>query len=800
MNEKYGKRLLNAQSEAEVTAIIDDLEAEVDVEWVPHGNERNYNAVYGNTPNPAGAFAELPMNSIDAILTKRYRQVYGEKYHPSHGLTSVQKAVDDLWGDEPIDEEIEVIADGPTDDGSATAAPNIIVRDTGEGQPPEHFEDRFLQLSTGSQKKDEWPFTQGRFKMGAGAVLRHSGGRGYKLVLSAGFRSAGTWSWSLIRDNSQEGYFEYLRIKGLGVPTFTGEVRGQRSGTFVKVYEYRYGSTRKRWSTILTQDALRDRVDRVLVEPAVQIQYNETRDLSADVGTALSGGIIGQLDQGGRRTDAVRLIDESFPWDFGEPLGTLPVRLVVFKNNRQIDAHNEKYDPTRTDEFGVKASKTRKGYFVGGERHGEQAVLYAVNGQTHARERKTFLTGSRRCSLSNVGKDMLAIVDLSEFGDKQQHTRGAFLKLFTPSRDRLSEEPIANQLRDGLEAAIGACDPVQDEEDRRRRERAQRETDRVSKQTLRDLVSGDRTLIEFLTTGALDVAIPAGLNSLMAVPYQADFYPSRLAIIEREHRDGAVDLWDANNGTYQKEYELHESNVGSAPRVKFDLDAPNDYFERSKNPGELLADGGAATAHPSVRGYQLRDGVLTMNLDAPEDAIVGDRETIEVTVTRELGDDLTDSFEVEYIEPVSTTVPPEESGTQSTPERRTRTDVPELPEPIQVYREDWEDDTPPWTADEPVRMDVYDDGLDIYVNMDHSAMTAFKDRHDLRPRGKETLEAKWTAGIALNTLVAFAILDDAEDDFGGLPPEDVAALVMRGVSMSLLNLSFGEEELKSMTY
>lgn len=757
----FALQLLDAENESRVTEIIHVIEDSWNVDWEPHGPQQNYVVAHSNAPDPVASFAEPVVNSIDAILTKRYRQLHGDHYNDSHGLKTAEQAVDTLF-DGPVDEDIEIIADG-----DPSGHPNLTVRDTGEGQPPEEFEERFMQLVSGGQIKYDWPFTQGRFKMGGSAVLPWAGDRGYKFILSAGFEQPGEWSWSIIRDNREDGLYEYLRING-SIPNFSGDVRGQNHGTFIKVYEYEL----KRASTIA--GGFRELFDRVLVDPAIPITINETRDISA-VAELKTRGLYGRLGQ--TRVQNHVKIDRTFQYDFGEPFGLRDIRVVIFKDTKTVKEDD-------------RLSKRSKDVFVGGSKHINQAVFFLVNGQTHAHERASFLTGRSRCSFPHTGKDTLVFMDLSDFADKQKHDRGDFFQLFKPSRDRMGGTEIADQLVDGLESALKEYKPLKDEEDWRRRRVTTSKRDERMENILQSVLERNPSIKRYLMSG--DKPKVPGLDKPNPQSYSAPFYPSHINIVKKFEEDGLT-LWDESGGTFTKR-EAENRNAW----MWFDIDAPNDYFNRDKQPGELSIE-----PREIVKQRSLNDGILSLQLQPhPTEAKSGTTLPVKVSVSRGSSPPLNVSFEVEYVDPAKQG----KRRRRKTKKRESQTQQLDLPNPVEVFEQEgeitWEDMEPEWTEDDIVSIFDSESQMDIFINMDASPFHYFITRNNLTDSGKEFVTDVWKAGVTLYTLSQYIELRDVVDNgqFNGkqtdIQSTNVVSITMKGVAQTMLDQHISEEELK----
>lgn len=761
--EKFAERLLDANNEKEVQSILNNLIEEWEPTWKSHGPEQNYSIVYNQAPDPIASLAEPLINSIDAVLMKRYQEQYGlDTYDSKHNLITAHQAVEELY-DEDITDEIELIADGDGD------SPNLTIRDTGKGQPPELFEDRFLNLAAGGQFKEEWPFVQGRFKMGGSAVLRWSGKHGYKFILSSSHRNPGEWSWSIIRNNRAEATYEYLTLDG-EIPTFSGEVRGQEYGTFVKMYDYQ-----SRQKSNITAE-FTQKLNRVLVDPAIPIQVREARDrYERGGGTNTIGGIFRRLEQ--PRVKRHIEHDGRPEWDFGRPFGKRKFRVVVFKDT-----------PTINDDESL--SKGTKDRFVGGDKHRKQAVFYLVNGQSHAHETRRFITGKEGCQLPHTGKDMMVFVDLSDFADKNEHDLADFVDLFSASRDRLGGTEIAEQLKDELISAIKNYEPVQELEERRRTRVARQRQDEQITDILQSLYDRVPPIRRYFDIG--DRLEAPGRKKTGAKEYEAPFFPTEFKIIKKI-TGGEPKFWDESKGLY-----VNRQAANRESRMKFYLNAPNDYFDRDDRPGELEVE-----PESIVKQSSLHNGILRLMLQPLPGVEEGSKFNIQVRITRAANEPLTQEFRVEYVEPA-----PEPEEKQSSPESPPKKDKPDLPEPIPVYRESddpadttWDDMDPEWNEDDIVELMDNGDGIkdiDVFVNMDAAPYESFIHRHNLTDVGKERVTEYWKVGILVYSLSEYIELEDAYKQ-NGVVPEDIVPITIRGISQSMLDQHISSDELDSMT-
>ena len=759
----------SAENEDSVADLLEQLELQVDCSWQKIGTQQNYTVVFSNAPDSTHAFAELIVNSFDAVLMKRYQQKYGEEYDPDTGLITAKDAAKDLFDDpddpKSYDEIIEVIATGP----NTGETPNLTVRDSGTGQPRELFAERFLNIAAGGQVKDNWPFTQGRFKMGSAAVLPYSGEENYKFIASASVDEPGVWSWTIIRDNPRDGRFEHLLIDG-EIPYFEGEMDDLEYGTITTVYNYDLGGV----ATLLEQGGFRGRLERVLVDPVLPFYMADARGgKTAVVDGQYVRGMYGRLDHW--NVERVVKIDKKIRHDFGEPFGERPVRVVVFHPK----------DVVKKSE-GMSLRPWRE--FCSSTIHRKQAVMYLVNGQAHAYERASFLTGSTMCNFKHTGKTTVAFMDLSDFADKQTHNRRDFLDLFRPSRDTMGGTDIADQLSAELEEALKNDPDLKAEEEWRRSRLTRTSRNELDTEIITSMLEQNPAMSRYFLTGELVQAQSPTPTTTDGGEYEAPYYPTKLKIIEKRHHDGTIELWDEANGKFTKSQPVNHN-----AQVQFVLDAPNDYFDRVAQRGTLTVD---SVDDIETTDWSLHNGVLSVLLAPLTGAEPGDIQQVAVTVSRKMADPLRRVFDIEYSEPVERTG---SSGQSSNDPDVAVFDPPSLTE---VYREDegdeglttWADMSPEWDEQDIVDIDKQGDEYYLYVNMDAAPLYYYVQSHNFSDDGKAQVREIWKAGVLFYSLAQYIELLNSD-----VEPDTIVPVTMRGTAQSMLNQHIGGAELDELT-
>jgi len=744
-NKTYCQELLNAEEEEEVSAIVDNIEHGYDAEWVPIGRQdNNYGVVEAQASSPLGALTELISNSIDAVLRKRYRELYGSEYDDSHDIQSYTQAAEKLLTDD--NENVSVIADGQLP--QTGGALNLTIEDTGEGQTPLTFEDTFVGLLKPGMSKQGWPFLQGQFGMGSTAVLPHCGLNGYKLICSAGMEQPNDWSWTLIRKNKPGNAYEYLRVDG-EVPQFDGELRGKSAGSVIKLYNYQFSSK----SNITNY--FRYDLARVITESPVPIQLEETRYDDRQ----RHAHVVGLKTLINRHSEYVER-KQSVQYDFGPPIGKREVELVILKDDETVK---------NDEELNLKDGKQRM--FVSRRKQQNRSIFFTVNGQVHGDLGMSFV--KNRCDKYHTGKDLMAFVDFSDLGPAE------LTDLFKPSRDRLTQKPMAKRLEDGMEDLI-KTDPVIQEVEKKRREQFTKEK-REEKlgDMLEELVDRNPQLLEYLQDGSRINKVD-DIEDNDGEDYVAPFLPDTFKIITSK-LGGEYEFWEKD-----ERYTL-EVPVNRNSWLRLFLNAPNDFFSRENRKGYLTA-----TPQECVRSWGLSDGQISLQLRPLPNVEPGTAYPMTVKVGAEGMEPLEQQFTLRFTEEVdgsSTSanddVPPVESL--------------EFPEIQTVTQDDWESHWGDWDEQTPVQIEgSKSEDMTIWVNYDAGPLLNFMSRHNLRKTGKKTIKETWKAGVAIYTLSTYLELKSEFQD-EDVNSRDIAAVSMKGVTQSMLDQHISSDELENLT-
>lgn len=761
-SQEAAMRLKNAKSPEAVEDILHNKIFD-NAEWKALGKvDNNYGIVENQAGDPIPALVELIVNSYDAHLMKGFHKLVGTtEPSPENNelpkFSTQEEARDELLN---LDEShVELRADGfqPSD----REIINFTVIDNGCGQHPDEFEDTFLGLLDPGKYKQDYPFLQGQYGMGSAAVLQFSGGQSFKFICSAAASQQGEWSWSLVRQNKDRARYEYLTFDG-EVPSFNGSVESQAYGTFVKIYDYELNVTK---TNIGGDTRFQKRLERYLVNPPIQLQLNDERyNVRASKTT---GGLRARIDE----FDSLVNRHYSITYNFDDDrLGIRDIDVITFKDDEVIE---------KLKQNGEISEHRDKGRFVRGRDHREIAVLYTVNGQTHGNEGSTFI--KNRCSKPRVGDDTLVIVDCSDLAGTDM------VDLFQPTRDRIKNTKIGNELRAGVKNAIENDDWLTQEEDRRRQKLADEESDEILDESLQSILEEDPDLQRFFESGdKATTDIPSDEN---ASTYNPPSIPNTFNIIETYDPGGDHEFHDTETeGTFTVEVPVNRN-----PQVRFYLNAPNKY----------LSDSGDGEMHvkpttEAVKWSNLNKGVLRVSLDTPDSYQPGDALTLVLNITRPDNEALTQRVGVEFIDKQEGN----KSESDNTPEPEGSAGL-SPPDINRIEEDDWDNYNPSFDEHDIVRIMSTGDSvsnMDIYVNMDASAIKRFLQNRNLRPSGKEFVEKRYVISVALYSVAMYVEFkeqyDDSEEFIQETPPEELVSTSMRGMGQVLLH-SVAPEQLLS---
>lgn len=611
MNDASAKQLfdalLHAESEEEVEGVLRGAGFwEPDEQhWMPFGGEENNFSTVGNQhAEPTGALVEKVINAIDARLMAGCFQA-GIDPEGADAPATMQEAAEMFMGikggrlgdlteqeQRELATEIQLIATG------TKSQPNYLVVDTGEGQTPAMFHKTFLSLS--KSNKLRIPFVQGKFNAGGTGVLQFCGHENFQLLVSrrdpqapaTDDESRDRWGFTLVRrvpptGGRRSSMYVYLAPDGV-VPSFDADEvlvlpgdskqnkagapyeRGITHGTAVKLYQYRWKA-----KSLATTEA-RFEIEKYLHSPCLPLRVIETRPAyRANYYSTTVTGIWAQIEQD-EGADTREKVEEGFPAAASMSLpsaGKLDYKIVAFKED---------------------AAKQR--------RRIPRGIVFTINGQVHGELPADFV--SRRLGYEYLKTTLLVSVDCS---DMEARAREDF---FPGARDRVRRNEtyyeIEKAIRKDLKAHPGLRALNQARRTKRMEEALSNEEDVVK--TLNDLLNADPALRALFEVGDRLVSTigPSDVEK-----FKGKKFPTYFRL-----RDQGKDEF------------VKACPINRACKLYFETDAMNDYFDREQCPGSITVDTDA-----EVEFQQLWNGVYTMRLRPPDDAVVGQQVPVSVTVT-----------------------------------------------------------------------------------------------------------------------------------------------------------------------
>jgi regulator of replication initiation timing len=741
-SEELANQLLNEiHTEQEVAELVHREFAEnADVDWVPLGRQtNNYSIVENQQEESMAALTELITNSVDAVILKNYEQRYGESGSGDE-FDDMYDAADALVDEDKC--EISLRAQG-----EKNGPFSLTVVDNGKGQPRSRFEATFLNVLTPGEIKQEFEFLQGKYGMGSTGSLPFCGDRGYKLVVSASHDDPEKWSWSLIRKNREKTRYEYLIVDD-DVPTFEGTVNGREYGSFVKCFNYE-----AEYKSEINQ-YFRRHLERYVVESPLPIQLEDER--YSGFGDVSTKGLLPRLKQNKEYVEDVDEIEHSFD---NSILGTRLVRIYLMKADDVIEEQE--------------LSEYSKKNFVG-TRHREQAILFTVNGQTHGDQGRTFI--KRRCNFNRVAGDTLVFIDFSDVSDAD------IVDLFKPSRDRLTEKEPAKALREELEELISDNEMLKQEEQRRRNRMAKEESDELEEDILEEILQKNPALKGYLRAGQKQPTVTEeGDND---PDYDGKFYPDRFEIIKSYRARTNYKVFDGPERAYKKEIPVNKTST-----QKFELNAENDYLTRDTETGSINA-----SIPQVVKSVRLKDGILSVSLQAPDGAEPGHSMPLQLTAepAQTGSGKLTQTISLQFTEPV------EDSGGGGGDKKQSQGF--ELPEAYWVEKDEWEQHD----MDEQsiVNIDPYDDEIVLYINKHAAPLQNFIVRHNVKEGAKEKVQQIYKLAVIFYSVGQYIEIKNKYSDNPLWEEIDFAEVVetsMQGVAQSLLEQTISDDELDRFT-
>lgn len=690
-------QFLKAVSTEDVDKIIDSAkEFSDDSNWTPYGGQgKNWDRVSAQTSSAVGALAELIINSIDAILMRKFAESEqsGEDVGDLKSMTDAVKQffphviegkIASLSPQQRTALAGESVVIGVKRGKGLKKYPTYTIADFGEGQNAADFPKTLVSL--GEKNKEGIPFVQGKFNMGStGCIVFCTQSKilkkHYKFILSKRTLSDsdGKWGWTLIRTREVRAgeelpVVEYFCPDGK-IPAFAADdVRALgRSdigvvdgGTVVKLYEYDIGPGAR-----AVDFGLHNALTTNLLHCALPIRIYDFGAKRLPERTGLRAEGIAERTFSGLHAsigqDAVG--DEDFD---------------VEADSENIDRARYQV-AVRTDEeigaIGIYATcvKNLKDYL----RNHPHRVFYTLNGQAQSSERKSFFS---RAKLDDLRNHLLVEV-VCDAMDKTARS-----SIFKSDRERMSDTEltrklkgiVADELRDDRELREYAA------EIRFRRARENIQETEQDKSFWNELIKQSPDLRELFGVGTVVPEKKPGGRGQHA--FVGEKFPTRLELTKPA--DGVLHL-----------------PVNTYRRVECDTDAENEYLGRALDTGRFVA---TFDKTPVQYSEKLRNGKLRITLYPPESAQVGECTNATFGFLDSRVEPLSVAVKVVFSQPE-----PKNRGGERTTGGVKEKDIDSLkfPDIQPVTKDEWDDHD--YDGSSGGHCSMSEDGVTIYVNRDN---------------------------------------------------------------------------------
>lgn len=744
--------LLRAESEEEVTRLLEQNDLINIRHWKPLGNMPNNRSMVNNQQqDPIGALVEKVINSIDAMLTKEcfLHSIAPDSTEAPQTMAEAAKKffkipdgnLANLSASEltRYAENIQVVATGEKTD------PCYLVIDKGEGQTPAQFEETFLSLV--KSNKGNIPFVQGKFNCGGTGVLPFCGTQAYQLIISRrclelpsepsfpGLKDQthNLWGFTVIRKVPPSvGLYNtmvymYLAPDGiiphfesqeiLALPDVGRETLGEESGgeddvheedssaeyvtpqpyrmgikygTIIKLYNYRWPAR-----SLATRD-VRFALERYLYQLSLPIRVIETRPnyRAHYFATTVSGTsvTISKDKEKGFLEDNFPIGGELDP----EGIGTLPISISLYREQMP-------------DNGKPKASKRLP-----------KGLYFTINGQVHYSLGPEFFV-TRGMNYEFVKESMLVTVDCTSLPDDIRD------QLIMPSRDRLRRVPEFEKILESIVADLKDRPVLRAINDERRLRRVKEAlTQEAVQDVFQSLINKDPVFASLFKNGK-------GLrNPFIPGPEPPNpLYKGKLPPTYFSFENGKHEI--------TKTFPIDRTCT-----VELENDAVNEYFEL---PNPL--DRGELRIEPKHHErWNLWNGRLRIVFRAPSNARIGDSMKIIITITDPC---LKAKGDQPWVNNLTLTFAEGGKETKSGAPKRKSEEARSLGLPIvkDVYKSDWEEHN--FNERSALRICRNEDsGYLFFVNMDntylHNELMRRKDPE------KETAKFAYRWGLVLISL------------------------------------------------
>lgn len=703
--------LLRAESEEEVTKILQANNLLDDSHWRDLGDDENNFSIVGNQQSsPAAALVEKIINSIDAVLMA-HCFIFGIDPESSEAPQSMNEAVERFLGvkngslfnltsrerSKLSENSIWMVATGSFE------RPCYSFIDFGEGQTPKKMPETFLSLFRKS-RKIRIPFVQGRFQMGGTGVLPYCGKYEYQLIISRrhpeiakteiGDNTADLWGFTIVRRVPREGVrssvYRYLAPHGevlsstsATLPLLPGNSRGIKPyvkpaewGTCIKLYDYQFDMAALK--TNLKFDLSRE-LDRHLISIPIPVRLCECRRYRQESPYATLAGMEVRLKE-----NRAKALEAQFPASAllnVTGLGDVPLQIFLFRRRAGR-------------RFLAKKS----------------AIVFTINGQTHGAFSSSFFL-RQAVQLDYLKDDLLIIADCTNIPGMSRDD------LFMSSRDRLRENPIRKMLEEQLELLLRNHRGLQDMNKQRELEASQEslKDNKLLEKLLDRMISFTPSLASFFSSG--NRLTSPYMNGGQNPKYAGKKFPTYFRLLNEP--DGGL---------------VKECPVNAKCAVVFETDAENQFLTRASDHGKLFVAPNEAKV-----GMLLWNGRGLLFLHIPS----GIKPNTIIDVTTKMTDSENETpfvsrFKLKATDPIS-----KAKKTKSRRKRKKKSRQLALPNIVKVRKNMWRE------HDFDMGSGLAIKGSTIFVNVDNVYLVTEKSRSRTHPL---ILEEQFTNGLVIACL------------------------------------------------
>jgi hypothetical protein len=509
------RRLLDAESEAAVQAVLEDIPEMRDPRnWRPlDGRETNFNITSNQASDGGKALTELMTNMVDAVLMRHALQKgidpKGKKapatmhqavdllIKPLRGGKLTNLDPDDPWLRQFAQSNLVIGVTGAKT--KRTGLPCYTFVDNGEGQNPDSFPNTFLSLSSGTKK--DIPFVQGKYNMGSSGVLSYCGQRKFKLIVSRRYDGKEPWGFTLLRKRPVEGMpvAEYFVLPSGKIPTFTEDALfpfkkgdGRRyngvhlnTGTIIKLYDYQIGS-RFAGGFRGSREALNENLIETIL-PFRILDFRWTPDLK----------------RGGDRADGI------------DPRGFCGMEFLLLRSHREGDNDEDEDEAAGTGRIAVGCIKSQElgsieisAIRLKRELPGwlkpnvsNNRVFHAVNGQVQFKQTRGYL--STTCGFPALKDRVVIFIDASDL------SFDAHNEVWKGDREHVRDTILGERYKDAVTALIKESKALRDLSNEVALEELRQATTSERNALFQKLVDADRNLAALLTNRSPEICLPS---------------------------------------------------------------------------------------------------------------------------------------------------------------------------------------------------------------------------------------------------------------------------------------------------